>query len=266
MQVHANLAGIPARLWMIVRLAERRLLMLDYDGTLAPFRVARDEARPLARSMELLREIAASSHTRVAIVSGRPLRELETLVDGLKVSLVGEHGWEMRSSDGAVQRRAPRPALKSALDAAERVARDAGWAGHLERKRSAIVLHTRGVPGSEAHALIEQCATAWAPLAADRRLALDRMDGGLELRARHPNKGTAVLALLDAAAPGTLGVFVGDDVTDEDAFQAVRARGFGVRVGSTARPSMSVGLLPSVDSVADFLEQWIRLTERGEDG
>jgi trehalose-6-phosphatase len=55
-------------------------------------------------------------------------------------------------------------------------------------------------------------------------------------------------------------VFVGDDVTDEDAFEAVREWGFGVRVGDPAASSIAQGRLPSSDAVPEFLAEWARVT------
>ncbi|MGH7741415.1 MAG: trehalose-phosphatase [Candidatus Eiseniibacteriota bacterium] len=254
------LDGIPASLWRIVALARHRLLMLDYDGTIAPFAAARSQARPLPESIELVRRIADSGHTTVAIVSGRPLGELESLVGPLPATFVGEHGWEQRAPNGKMLRHSVERSVSRALDQAERLARAAGWSEWIERKRSAIVLHTRALPEADAHALQLECGSAWESIARSPKLTLDRIDGGLELRARGRNKGTAVLSLISQAGPGTLGVFVGDDVTDEDAFEVVREYGFGVRVGDVGVPSIAQGRLPSASALPSFLEEWLRLT------
>jgi trehalose 6-phosphate phosphatase len=253
------LVGVPAPLWRMVALARHRLLMLDYDGTLAPFVVARNEARPLPRSLELLRRIAGSAHTTVAIVSGRPLREVEQLIGVLPAIFVGEHGWEQRAPNGEVIHRPLGHSVAATIDAAERVARDSGWGEFLERKRSAVVLHTRGVPDARARELEDRCAKAWEGLAVGGHVAVDRIDGGVEFRARGRNKGTVVLSLISQSIPGTLGVFVGDDVTDEDAFDVVREQGFGVRVGGGDRPSIAQGRLASCESVPEFLGEWLRV-------
>jgi trehalose-phosphatase len=231
--------------------------MLDYDGTLAPFRVARGEARPLPRAMELLRRILAGTRTSVAIVSGRPVNEVERLVGPLPALLVGEHGWERRLPGGRVVRR-PLPAPASrALDRAERLAREAGWGGRLERKRSGVVLHTRGLPAAAARALERRCALAWRPLARGGAVRVEGIHGGMEVRARGWDKGAVVRALCSRGAPGTLGVFVGDDLTDEDAFAAVRDWGFGVRVGGDGRPTSAMGRVDSCAALPDFLRRWL---------
>jgi trehalose 6-phosphate phosphatase len=258
-----SLEGIPGRLWRLVSLARHRLLMLDYDGTLAPFVAERAAAFPLPRSLELVGEIARSTHTDVAIVSGRPLADVERFIGALPVTVVGEHGWERRGPDGIVVRGPLTEPTSEALEAAERVAREGGWGDRLERKRASVVLHTRGLPAREAGELERLGLAAWGAIATGRPLALDRIDGGVELRAHGRHKGTAVLSLLSQAPEGTLGVFVGDDVTDEDAFDAIRGWGFGVRVGDPARPTIAEGRLPDCRAVPAFLEQWLARAGRG---
>ena len=253
--------GVPPRLWGRVSRAPRRWLMLDYDGTLAPFRVERDEARPLPRSMELLRRIVAGTRTSVAIVSGRPVREVERLIGPLPALLVGEHGWERRATDGGIARRRIPAATAALLDRAEAEARRSGWGALLERKRAAVVLHTRGLPSRQARVLERRCEHAWRGLARGGAARVDPIHGGVELRARGWDKGAVVRALAGRSATGTLGVFVGDDLTDEDAFAAVRDWGFGVRVGGRG-PSAAVGRIASCRALPEFLGRW--LAEAGQ--
>jgi len=261
------LAGIDGQLWRQVSAAHHRLLMLDYDGTLAPFHVSRGLALPLPRSVELLGAIAAEPDTRVAIVSGRPLDEMDRLLGPLPVTLVGEHGWEMRLRDGSDLQHAIPTAALEILDRAERAARDRGMGGLLERKRTGVVLHTRGVLGAGlASELEEQAWTLWQALGEAGSVRLQRIDGGIELRVRGWDKGTAVRFLAAESPEGTLAVFVGDDVTDEDAFEVVRGIGFGVRVGGGDRPTVAAASLPSCTAVPEFLEEWLRVVREARGG
>ncbi len=261
MIAHDELSGVPARLWRLVALAHHRLLVLDYDGTLAPFRVERSLAFPVSRSLMMLQGLSASHHTRLAIVSGRPLGELEQLVGDLPMTLVGGHGWERRDPDGTRHLRDVAPEVRTALNLAWRAAEARGWSQLIERKHAGIVLHTRGLASERVSRLERDCTVAWEPLAVSSGLLLESMDGGVELRAPEFHKGSVVLSLLSKAPVGTLGVFVGDDLTDEDAFEVLRDRGFGIRVGTPDRPTMAMGHLPSCDAVATFLEEWSRLCE-----
>ncbi|HUK64300.1 MAG TPA: HAD-IIB family hydrolase, partial [Dongiaceae bacterium] len=126
-----RLAGIPAALWRWVVQARHRLLMLDYDGTLAPFAVARADARPSPETIALLQRIAASPGTTLAIVSGRRLDEIEALMADVPATLIGEHGWERRRADGTYLRIPLDPATAATLAAAVQAARAGGWGERL---------------------------------------------------------------------------------------------------------------------------------------
>ncbi len=236
--------------------------MLDYDGTLAAFQVRPEAARATDGVIRLVEGIVSEGGTTVAIVSGRTLASLIGLVGSLPVTLVAEHGWEMRRPDGRVEQH-PIPekcaaALKSAAAAADRE----GWGEHVERKRGSVVLHTRALPTERADHLVGAGRRAWEAVAGSGGLRLDAIDGGLELRAPGRNKGAAVRDILAGSPPGSLAVYLGDDVTDEDAFREVEAHGFGIRVGNGGRASRASGRLPSVGAVELFLERWL-MTVRG---
>lgn len=254
------LEAIPAQLWRLVKLARHRVLMFDYDGTLAPFRVERQEARPTPGAVDLLRKIGAAGGTTVAIITGRPLSEVERLLDGLAATYIGEHGWERRMPDGSLVQRPLSAQATEALDSAERSARALGFGELLERKRTSVVLHTRSLSAEIAVSAQESCAAVWRALAAGEKVIVDHIVGGIEVRAWGCNKGTAALSLLSQAPPGSIGVYVGDDATDEDAFDAVREWGFGIRVGERNGPTQAMGSLTSCESVPVFLNEWLMLT------
>lgn len=259
MRNHHVLDGIPAQLWRLVSLARHRLLMLDFDGTLVPFTSARDAARSVTRSLELVRDVVAHGATSIAVVSGRPLHELEKVISGFPAWLIGEHGWESRAPDGTLACEPLEPRVVRALDLAEAVARRSGWGDLLERKRTAMVLHTRVLPACRARDAEARCETAWRGLARPGGMRVDRIAGGVELRPRGRDKGTVVRTLLGGSMPATLGVFVGDDVADEDAFEAVRDYGFGVQVGGGVRPTLAMARIGSPEAVPQFLEQWLEV-------
>ena len=253
------LEGIPKAVWSMARLASHRLLVIDYDGTLAPFTIARERAVPIPRSVELLKTLAASSHTSVAIISGRPVEEMEELLDLQPAIHVGESGWEYRMPGGTLVRHPLSSRLKSVLDEAERLAREGGWGDHLERKRTAVMLHTRRLAELRARDLEHRVLIRWLDLASKGEVVVERVDGGVELRARGHDTGTTALWLLSLSRQATLGVFIGDDLPDESAFRVMSDFGFGIRVGESERSSHALGRLPSCEGVADFLDEWIRV-------
>jgi trehalose-phosphatase len=251
--------GLPDELWDRLARAPARLLGVDYDGTLAPLRVARHLARPVPGAAQSLRAIAELPATRVAVVSGRPVLELAALLfDGRPpgaVELVGEHGWE-RLVAGRT-RTAPLVAgARQALERCWRAALERGWSASLERKRTAVVLHTRGLEPLGARQLEEDAARLWEGLAAAGELRLDRIDGGVEVRCAARDKAAAIAELAAEAASDALVVYVGDDVTDEDAFEALRGRGIGLRVAREVRPTAAAGSFPSCEAFAEWLARW----------
>lgn len=256
---------LPPLFWEQVGAAGHRLLVLDYDGTLASFRVARDEAWPLPGTVEHLEAIAAGGNG-VAVISGRPLNELIRFLGTLPIRLVGEHGWETQYPDGRTAQH-PLPAgseelLRSAIEAAEA----AGLGDFLERKRTAVVLHTRGMPGPRAAEMERTCRLLWTAHVADGLFRITPVDGGLELRAAGRDKGTALRELLDKSEPGTLAVYVGDDSTDEDAFRELRNGGFGIRVGPAGRTSLARGWIESCEAMGEFLQRWQAMLNKGSSG
>jgi trehalose 6-phosphate phosphatase len=255
-----GLPGIPRRLWLEAKAASHRLLMFDYDGTLAPFRIARQDARPLPGTVEKLRAIISAGKTRVAVVSGRPIEELHSLLGPLKAHLFGEHGWEEQSPSGRIlQIRLPEIA-RVALDRAVEAASDCEWSARLELKRTAVVLHTRGLAPEDAARIEDECEKRWW-FVESAGLRRRRIHGGLELRVCGHDKGTAVRQLFALAPVRPFSVYVGDDETDEDAFGAVRPDGYGIRVGSLPCRSLAAGQLTSCGAVAEFLERWLQVVE-----
>ena len=258
-----DLTGISRRFWREAAAMPRRALFLDYDGTLAPFRVVRADSRPIPGVTRLLSRIAGRVDTTLAIVSGRPIAELSQLLPGLPMHLVGEHGWESQCYGSAVVHRAISGTIANALSAATHAAASAGFAKRLERKRTSVVIHFRGLASARAGRIEGEALNLWRTFARDGSLILRRTHGGLELRAAGHTKGTAVREVLTALPKETFSVYVGDDETDEDAFHEIRDRGFAVWVGSERNPAAS-GWLPSCAAVRTFLEMWER--EMNADG
>lgn len=256
----ARPSGPDAAAWDRVRHARRRLLFLDYDGTLAPFHAERDRAVPFPGTLERLRTIVGGGATTVAIVSGRPLAELGPLLDDLPVLRIGEHGWEEQEPGGAVHRHPLDPAVAAALDEAHDAVVRRGHGDRIERKRAALVLHVRGLAPAAAEELKATCRELWRPWPARVGVRLDEPNGGLELRATGRDKGTAVGERIARAGAGTFAVYVGDDRTDEDAFRVVRGSGLGIRVGAPDVPTLAEARLPGPEAMPSFLDRWIAVT------
>jgi trehalose 6-phosphate phosphatase len=247
---------VPSLFWERVRRSRHRLLMLDYDGTLAPFRLERSQALIPAATRAVLQRLLSSRTTRIAIISGRQVSELERLIGPLPVDLVGEHGWEARSADGRTSRHRLTAEAAMRLEQASRAARASGWGPRLERKRCSLVLHTRGLPLEAARELEFACERLWRTYYERDGLRLHPIDGGLTLRAVGRHKGTAVAELIAGSPPDTLSVYLGDDTTDEDAFHELLDCGVTIHVGTMSCSSTARFHLGSTDDVGAFLSRW----------
>ncbi len=253
--------AFPESVWDLIRSRTPRLLLLDFDGTLAPFEVDRMAVRIPQESRDALARIARSGRDRVAIVSGRPIAELERLIDGFDGTLAGEHGWEEKNARGVVCRHTPSLRARILLRLAEWVVVFMRCGERLEKKRASIVLHTRGVTSERMKQRVRRCARVLHVLFEHDRMRLDAFNGGYELRDRTRSKGTVALGLLHKGPEQTLPVYLGDDVSDEDAFEVVRPLGVTVRVGLAPRDSAAEWTLDSPRAVAEFLACWAEIAE-----
>ena len=238
--------------------AARRALMLDYDGTLAPFHVDPAQAEPYPGVREALTALLAAGHTRVVLVTGRAVRDLLPLLrlDPLP-EVWGSHGWEEPAPAAGVALSEPAPEGRAALADAAALAPELEARGaRLELKPSGLAVHWRGLPPERSAAIREWLEARWTALDLGRGLDWRDFDGGVELRLPGRDKGHVVERLLGEMGPGTVAAYLGDDLTDEDAFRAIRGRGTGILVRREFRPTAADFLLQPPEEVLAFLARW----------
>lgn len=248
------MAGLsdPADLAGLIPPLKPLLLALDFDGTLAHLVDNPDDARMTVAAREALERLTETPGVTIAIVSGRGAQNLSD-VSSPDPSwwLVGSHGMEVVAPGHRVDAGFGENFLRdrAALwDAFGHVARQfpGTW---VEEKTFGAALHTRGV-------------VAAVELAAHEALwpVIECFDGDLTTRTGHGileaslgsrTKGDGIMAVKTAVTP-SLTVFIGDDVTDEDGFQALEPHDIGIKVGSgeTHAPHR----LSGPEDVAAFLE------------
>jgi len=236
--------------------AAERLLLLDYDGTLAPFQVRRDRAVIYPEVQEALVRLIAAGHTRVVIVSGRALADLRPLLtlDPLP-ELWGTHGFERLTPDGRVMQ-LPLPAeIGQRLAQAHALLAETRLRRRLELKPASVAVHWRGCTAAEIARIRTLIAEHWSPLVADERLRISEFDGGQELRVVGIDKGHAVRTLI-AEHPQAAIAYLGDDLTDEDAFRGLHGHGLGVLVNENYRPTAAELWIKPPAELARFLRRW----------
>jgi trehalose 6-phosphate phosphatase len=225
-------------------------LFLDFDGTLVELADRPDAVKVGASLTPLLDGLRDRLDGRLAIVSGRSVAQLESMLGGLadRLALVGSHGSEVRVKGRSFVAR-ERP---EALHHAEHLFADAfaGEAGViLEVKTFGVAVHYRLAPsvGPRAIALAQSWGT-------ENGLAVQEGKMMVELRAAGHDKGSGIATLMDGTPFNEhRPVFLGDDETDEPGFAWCEdAGGFGVLVG-TPRPSVARYRLPDVAAVHSWL-------------
>jgi len=224
-------------------------LFLDLDGTLAPIAARPQDVRPDPRRTGLLERLGRALDGRLAVVSGRTLADVDRILEGRVAAVAAVHGLVMRGPDGEVREDAPHPALAEATDRLRAFAeRDSGL--FVEEKGLSVALHYRLAGGHAADARRQAIK-----LAATTGLTLQHGDMVEELRTPGPTKGDSVAEFLRCPPfAGARPVFVGDDVTDEHGFEAVRdLGGMGVLIGP-GRPTAARFRLLGVDEALAWLE------------
>lgn len=249
------------RLWEALEAAEhdKRVLMLDYDGTLAPLDVDRREAFPYEGVREELSAIIDSGCCRLVIISGRGTMDLVRLLglDPLP-EIWGCHGMERLLSDGHLTTGDILEEEMRGFIEADEWARDAGIGEISERKPGCVALHFAGAADMSGE-MGENAREAWVRIARRRGLVLNDFYGGIELRSPGHDKGNAVRTVLDEAGAGAVSAYLGDGLSDEDAFQAIKGRGLGVLARDEWRPTDAQAWVRPPVQLLEFLKKWSQI-------
>jgi len=240
--------------------AARPVLLLDYDGTLAPFRIDRFKARPWAGVRKLLTRMQKQRLTRVVVVTGRPAAEVAPLLGvDPPPEVWGLHGAERLHVDGRRDLEMIPHETRAKLDALCAKLRDHPLGGLVEEKLNAVAIHWRGVARARAIAIEKRTRALFEPLAQMDGLALLEFESGLELRAGR-DKGEVVRMLLEetgCAGPRPI-AYLGDDLTDEAAFRAIKEHGLGVLARRQWRATDADVWLRPPGELKAFLKRWLR--------
>jgi len=240
-----------------VRRGAHRVLFLDYDGTLAPFNVDRARAVPYPQVKAILPSLLQLPNCRIAIVSGRAVADLARVIGVQPLpEMWGSHGWEHLSADGTYSLAPVDEASVLALRRAGEILDALNLPNLREDKPVSVAAHLRGLPPAEADSVRRYILHAWTGLLGEARLQLNPFDGGLELRVEGPDKGSVVTEVLAELADNVAAAFLGDDLTDEDAFRAMADKGLRVLVRSTLRDTLADLWLQPPGELIDFLVKW----------
>ena len=248
-----------AEWWNVLASASRSLLMLDYDGTLAPFERHRMQVHPYPGVVELLLALAAIPSVRMVVVTGRGARELrQVLPSDLAVEIWGSHGRERLSANHNYEVAPLNPEEGRALVWLEEALRKEGFGTSIEVKAGSVALHMRGQQPRRERELTELMPQLFRQIDGEVALNWLAFDGGFEVRATGHSSATPVNTVLEEEEEGVVAAYLGDDVTDEDAYVAFEDRGLSVLVKEHLRATVADLWLRPPDELVAFLKRWLK--------
>lgn len=238
--------------------ASEKILMLDYDGTLAPFVEEREKAVPYPGIRKRLKKLIASADTRMVIVSGRAVADLMPLIgiDPLP-EIWGCHGGEKYKQETGSILVDISISARDGLEAIKDWGVEASFSDRMEEKPTGIAFHWRGRKKSEISRMNTEIETAWRVKSIEYGLEMIRFDGGLEFRVKDVTKARAVSSILDQVTDDSVLAYLGDDYTDEDAFRAIGNRGLKVLVRQQKRATLADIWLAPPDDLYLFLDRYL---------
>jgi len=234
--------------------ARPRLVCLDYDGTLTPIRPTPPEA-VLAHDMRAA-IVKLAQRCPVAIVTGRELADARSMVD-IDLVYAASHGFEFQFPGEPGERYGPAETYHAAItETANRAERSASAIDGMliERKSFSTAIHFRNTPPEQVpkvEALVGELEAAHPNLRVLRGKKVCEFQPRIDW-----NKGRAVLMLAERLKVPRAGVlYIGDDITDEDAFRAIAGDGIGIVVSDADRETAATYRLNDPEEVRIFLER-----------
>lgn len=235
------------QLKMVYQRARRRLLLLDYDGTLAPFADRPELALPKDKVYELLSRLSSVSSNDVILISGRVKESMEEWFGHLPLRLMAEHGswlkepreaWQEVISAGFEWKEMARPILQDCIRCTP--------GSFLEEKRYSLVWHYRPVEPWLATQRLTDLRSELRPYLSQWNAVLVDAACVLEIRSAGIGKGHAVRRWLDEREYDFI-LAVGDDVPDEEMFRELPSSAYSVKV--RREPTCARYCVDSVDNV-----------------
>lgn len=247
---------------------KKPVLFLDYDGTLTPIVKQPEDALLPDEMKQVLKNFSLVFPT--AIVSGRDMDDVKNMVRLDSIIYAGSHGFRISGPDGLYMEHEKTATILPGLDRIEKSLRT-GFAEEIEgmrieRKRYALAVHYRNV-SKEAIPAIQKMV--------DKIIEMNpgfRKGGGKKIFEIKPDidwhKGKALNWILErlnlANRPDVMPIYIGDDITDEDAFEELSDKGIGILVGFHGKPTAARYTLKNVYQVQLFIEMLIKRTSDNE--
>ncbi len=212
--------------------ADKRCILLDYDGTLTPLTKIPSDAFPSNEAMKLLHELAEDKRNEVVIISGRDAEILQKWLGRLKINFIAEHGSFIKYKNGEWESQTNMPSgwkeeIKPMLEAY--VVRCPG--SHIEEKINTISWHYRNAHSDLGFLRSRELLNNLSQLTGNSPLQVIDGNKVLEVRLTGIDKGMTALKLVNKLTPDFT-LCIGDDTTDEDMFTALESKAYTIKVGN----------------------------------
>jgi trehalose 6-phosphate synthase/phosphatase len=231
--------------------SSKRLLLLDYDGTLVRFHSHPDAAAPTPEVFELLRSLSEDPRNSVVIISGRDIDSLERWFGQLNIGLIAEHGAWLKRQGAEWELIEPlRDEWKEAVHTVLEHYVDRTPGSFIEEKRYSLVWHYRTADPEQSAIRVRELIEDLTGVTQTLNLQVLEGHKVVEVKNHGINKGRAALRWASDDHWGFIAA-IGDDYTDEDTFSALPPEAVTIRVG--LNPSRAKYNLESVAAVHRFL-------------
>ncbi|MBN2059514.1 MAG: trehalose-phosphatase [Deltaproteobacteria bacterium] len=236
----------------------QKLLILDYDGTLAPFHIDPSKAVPYPGIIRMLNRIMKNRHVKTVIVSGRWTKDIVPLLQLDRMPEIwGSHGLERLKEDGTYEvAEMEKRAVEGIVLSKEWIDR-LGLSNRSEMKPGCLAIHWRGLNRHRIDSIKAMIEDKWSLILKGYGLEIKQFDGGMEFRVPGRNKGDAVKTLLNEAGRDYVAAYLGDDMTDEDAFHGINGKGIGILVRKKWRRTAADIWIKPPEELLEFLSHWI---------
>ena len=230
--------------------ADRKAIVLDYDGTLVSFHEKPEAATPDQNLIELLQSLCLQPNTDLAIVSGRDQAFIDQWFGDLPLRLVAEHGHYVRpkGKKWSASTRGDKQWMEDIMPIFESFM-DRTPGTFIEEKHNSLVWHYRKTDPELAAGRVVELKTVLSSLISDQLTVMD-MDKALEVVDRQIDKGTAVAEMIGQHSYDFI-LCIGDDVTDENMFGALPDDAFTIKVGK--KPTIASYSIAGVAKVKELL-------------
>jgi trehalose 6-phosphate synthase/phosphatase len=231
----------------------RKLILLDYDGTLVPFRCEPSAALPDTDLMKLLHKISGIKKLDLVIISGRNREFLEQIFIDLKATLFAEHGaiyridgkWESLDNDTS---------WKEEISVIMQQFVDTTPGTNIEIKQNSLVWHFRKADNESAEKNAVLLINRLVPFCSSNNLTIMKGRKIIEVKPSDYTKGTAIIHFFDCSEYDFI-LAAGDDVTDEDLFESLPGNAIKIHIGRISEIS-DYSLRNSFEFV-DFLKSLV---------